>query len=212
MLLAGDEVGHTQQGNNNTYCQDNDLTWIDWELTASATGFLKFVQKLTRFRREQPVLRRRTFFQGQAIRGSGVADVAWFSPVGDELTDRDWEQPTTLLGMRLAGDLIRDTDDRGEPIVGDTLFVAINGSVEDVSFTLPGTHPDHLWELVIDTSDDDRPPELFAGGHRSLVAAHSITVFRTRPRVERDADVTPLQAETIRKAAEGSRPLPAGGP
>jgi len=208
MLLAGDELGHTQNGNNNTYCQDNELTWLDWESADSKGGFLAFVRSLTRLWREQPVLRRRTFFQGRPIRGEGVADVAWFTPVGQELTDADWEEPASAVGMRLAGDLIPETDERGEPVVGDTLFVALNAGADATPFTLPGTHPRHLWELLLDTADDDRRPEVFSGGHRVPVAGRSVAVFRTRPRIEREPDVTPLQAETIRKVAEGTRPRP----
>ncbi len=208
MLLAGDELGHTQQGNNNTYCQDNELTWLDWLPSGQRDAFQEFVKSLTQLWREQPVLRRRTFFQGQPIRGEDVADVSWFTPFGQELTDADWSLPTTALGMRLAGDLIRHTCDRGQPIVGDTLFVAFNAGAESTPFALPGTHPRHVWELLLDTADDERRRELFPGGNRYSVTERSVVVFRTRPRVERETDVTPLQAGTIRKAAEGIRPRP----
>jgi glycogen operon protein len=208
MLLAGDELGQTQGGNNNCYCQDNDLTWLDWEASGPRTAFLDFVKALTRLWREQPVLRRRTFFQGRPIRGEGAADVAWFTPVGKELTDEDWEAPTTAVAVRLAGDRIPDTDERGEPVAGDTLFVALNAGGQGTAFTLPGAHPRQVWERVLDTADPGRRPDLFDGGHRCPVAARSAVVFRTRPRVEREPDVTPLQAEAMRKAAGGDRPRP----
>src|SRR5438552_2607874 len=93
MMLGGDELSHTQKGNNNTYCQDNELTWLDWELTPEKQAFLEFVRKLTRLRREQPVLKRRTVLEGRPIRGSGVADVSWFTPAGAQVADADWEGP-----------------------------------------------------------------------------------------------------------------------
>jgi glycogen operon protein len=207
MLLAGDELGHTQNGNNNTYCQDNDLSWLDWEPGGARTSFLEFVKKLTRFWHEQPVLHRRSFFLGRAIIG-GQPDISWFTPIGREFTKEEWEKPTRALAMRLAGDLIPDTDDRGEPIVGDTLYIAFNADGEALPFTLPSTHPLHLWELVLDTADDHRRPELFEGGHRCSLAGHSVVVFRTRARVVQEPDITPLQAERIRKTSDGTRPRP----
>ncbi len=214
MLLAGDELSHTQHGNNNTYCQDNDLTWLNWEPSGTRTAFLDFVKKLTRLWREQPVLRRRTFFQNRPIHGEGVSDVAWFTPVGREITNGDWTSPTHTLAVRLAGDLIRETNEYGEPIIGDTLFVAFNSSSDAIPFTLPQTHPQHVWEVLLDTADDDRRRELFDGECQCRVISRSVVVFRTRPRIERDSDVTALQAEAMRKAVEGSRlrPLPTEQP
>ncbi|VTU01973.1 glycogen debranching protein : Isoamylase OS=Isosphaera pallida (strain ATCC 43644 / DSM 9630 / IS1B) GN=Isop_2400 PE=4 SV=1: CBM_48: Alpha-amylase [Gemmataceae bacterium] len=209
MLLGGDELGHTQHGNNNTYCQDNELTWLDWEPSGPRTAHLEFVKKLTRVWREQPVLRRRTFFQDRPIRGEDAGDVSWFTPVGRELTEAEWGEPTHALAVRFAGDLIREPDERGEVVTGDTLYAVFNAGGQQLPFTLPGTHPRHVWELLFDTADDDRRPELFDGGHQCRVAARSVVLFRTRPRVEREPAVTPLQAETLRKKAEpATRPLP----
>jgi len=208
MLLAGDELGHTQRGNNNVYCQDNDLTWLDWEPTASRTAFLDFVKRITRLWREQPVLRRRSFFQNRPIRGESVADVSWFTPVGRELTNAEWSKPTHTLAVRLAGDMIRETDERGEPVIGDTLFVALNASGDAVPFTLPPTHPRQVWELLLDTADDDRRPEFFNGEHQCRVNSRSVVVFRIRARFQRESDVTPLQAESMRKAGDSGRHRP----
>jgi glycogen operon protein len=194
MLLAGDELGHTQRGNNNAYCQDNELTWLDWEPGELDRALLGFARKLTRLWRGQPVLHRRTFFQGRQIRGEGVPDVSWFTPEGRELTDDEWEQPTRSLGVRLAGDLIRETDERGEPITGDTLFAAFNAAEQPVTFALPGTNPGHVWELLLDTADDDCPSAVFEGGGRCPVASRAVVVFRTRPRDE--SGITRLRANT----------------
>ena len=181
MMLAGDELSHTQHGNNNPYCQDNELTWLDWDVSPDREKFLRFVRRVTRLWREQPTLRRRTFFQGRPIRGTGVADVSWFLPSGEQLTESDWAKPAGCLGCRLAGDLIAETDERGEPIAGDTLLFVLNAGPEAVSFTLPGTNPGHVWELLFDTADDDRPPVRLAGRHRYRLTDWSVAVFRTQP-------------------------------
>ncbi len=212
MLLAGDEIGHTQRGNNNTYCQDNELTWLEW--ARADRDFLAFAHAVTQLRAEHPVLKRRTFFQGRPIRGAGVADVSWFKPNGGELTDAEWTTPHKALGMRLAGDLIRETDDRGDPIAGDTLLVLMNADAKAVRFVLPATHADHVWERVLDTADDRKPHAAVAGGARYELIDHSLALFRTRPLKEPGADVTPLQAAALRRAASGprARPLDAEGP
>jgi glycogen operon protein len=136
-MLGGDELGHSQDGNNNTYCQDNELTWIDWELDERQKQFLDFTRKLLFIRRSQPVLHRRKFFLGRAIRGSEIKDISFFNPSGQEMSDEDWNSGfVKCLGVRLAGDLINDENERGEPIVGETLLMLLNGHWEPIPFTL----------------------------------------------------------------------------
>ncbi|WP_020473887.1 glycogen debranching protein GlgX [Zavarzinella formosa] len=207
MVLAGDELSQTQQGNNNTYCQDSELSWLNWEMNPDKEAFLQFVRLVNRLWREQPVLRRRTFFQGRPIRGEGISDVTWFTPDGGEMSDAEWEAPVAGMGMRLAGDLIGETDERGEPIIGDTLFLALNPGQEDRNFTLPPPATGQQWELLIDTDDDMRKGP-HDGSHR--LVARSLAVFRTRPIGEPFPDVTPLQAEILRQSDERPRPLPTG--
>ena len=178
MMLAGDEVGHTQRGNNNTYCQDNDLTWIDW--AAGDAGLLAFARKVTGLWATEPVLQRRTFFQGRAIRGAGVADVSWFKPDGTELEDGDWAGAAGCLGCRLAGDLIAETDEVGAPVRGDTLLILLNPTATPVPFPLPPTNPGHRWERVFDTTDDALDPARFDGGYAYALTDRSVAVFRTR--------------------------------
>ncbi len=199
MLLAGDEIGHTQRGNNNVYCHDSALTWLDWTPSAEKDALLAFVRKLTRIWREQPVLKRKRFLRGRPIRGAGSQDVAWFDPAGDTLTDAEWAAPATALGMRLAGDLMAETDDRGEPVAGDTLLVLMNAGPKPVTFNLPPTDPDHRWELLLTTADDAAPAVVASGGTGYKLIDHSLALFRTRPTAEPTPDVTPLQAEAIRK-------------
>ena len=122
MLSGGDEVGRTQLGNNNAYCQDNEISWTPWELDAEQRDFLEFTRRLIRVWRDHPVLRRRKFFQGRRIRGADVIDIAWIDPSGREMTDETWNSPDVrCLGVRLNGDAIDEVNERGQRIVGETL-------------------------------------------------------------------------------------------
>jgi glycogen operon protein len=121
MICGGDEISRTQRGNNNTYCQDNELSWFDWKLDHRDHELLAFTRRLISLRREHSVLRRRQFFQGRHIRGSAVKDLAWFRPDGKEMTDEDWNQGyVRSLGLRLAGDAIEEMDEKGRPILDAT--------------------------------------------------------------------------------------------
>jgi isoamylase len=159
MLLAGDELGHTQNGNNNTYCQDNELSWLDWTPTAEKRAFLEFVRKVVRLWKGQPVFQRRHFFQGRVIRGADVKDISFLTPDGTEMDDDTWAAGLTkCLGMRLAGDIMNEVDERGREVVGDTLLVLFNAGREAVPFTLPPHKEGQRWEFVLDTARPDAPP------------------------------------------------------
>jgi glycogen operon protein len=153
MLLAGDEFGHTQQGNNNTYCQDNELTWLNWEMTNEQRELVDFVRQVLRLRKQQPVFRRRRFFQGRAIRGENVKDIYWLTPAGNEMTDADWQAGfVRCLGMGLVGGQLDETDARGEPIRGDTFLVLFNAHHEAIPFHLGGRAGNLLWDVAVDTA------------------------------------------------------------
>ncbi len=178
MVLAGDEIGRTQKGNNNTYCQDNELSWIDWDLTENKKNLLDFVRRLIRLRREQPVFRRRKFFQGRDIRGSEAKDIIWFDVNGQEMTDEKWNSAwVKCLGVVLAGDTIQETDEYGERIIGDTLLLLMNSSQEDIVFTLPAYREGVEWKLILDTFDPRAEVITLAGLNGYNLRGRSLSVF-----------------------------------
>ncbi len=118
--------------------------------------------------------------------------MSWFKPNGHEWTDAEWEQPHKCLGMRLAGDLIRESNERGEPINGDTLLVLMNAGTKAVRFSLPATNPECVWELMFDTADDHTPAATHAGGSKYEMKDHTLVVFRTRPEKAPPAEVAAL--------------------
>lgn len=179
MILGGDELGHTQQGNNNTYCQDNELSWLNWELDEENQEFLEFVKMVTRLWRTQPVLQRRTFFQGRSIRGDGIQDVSWFNCNGDDMNDEDWSGYVRSLGLRLAGDLIDEIDSHGEKIVGDTLLLLMNAHHEPIPFVLPVVSHDHRWQLLLDTATNEVWDQPYEARSQYPLQARSLVVLRT---------------------------------
>ena len=200
MMLAGDEYGQSQNGNNNGYCHDSELTWLSWNDSAEAKSLEAFVRKVTAIWREQPVLKRKKFLEGRPFRGENVQDVTWLAPGGGEMSDEQWNSESGALGMRLVGDLMSETDDRGEPVQGDTLLALFNPTHEHVGFTLPPPNEGQNWELLFDTADDDKSG-VMQGGDYSLVGS-SMVLFRTRPAADPAAGVTPLQADAIRREAQ----------
>jgi isoamylase len=182
MLCGGDEVGRTQKGNNNAYCQDSEISWFDWNLDRGQQDFLAFVKDLIAFRKKHPVLRRRRFFQGRHIRGSEVKDLAWFRPDGKEMTDEDWNAGyAKSLVLRLAGDAIAERDQKGRPIVDDTLLVILNAHHTPLAFTLPAHKRGIRWHPVLDTSlsgENEKRVSGFKGGEQYEMEARSIAVLR----------------------------------
>src|SRR4029077_2409297 len=155
MLCAGDECGRTQGGNNNAYCQDNEISWLNWQLNEASERLLRFVRRLIAFRREHPVFRRPKFFQRRPIRGAGIRDIMWFDSTGTEMTNAEWSSWfVRVLGMLLSGATMDVRDPRGRPIQDGTFLVMLNAYWESVPFILPGKR-DVEWELIIDTSEDD---------------------------------------------------------
>jgi len=178
MIRGGDELSHSQQGNNNAYCQDNQISWLCWELDERKQAFLDFVRKCIHMKRGQPVLQRPRFFQGRSIRGTGVKDIQWLEPSGLEMSDEAWGAKTLRrLGIRLAGDLIAEVDERGERMVGDTLVVLLNPHAEAVEFVLPGQAGDSCWKSVFDTTGQRGAKLEFAGREAYPLNARSTVML-----------------------------------
>jgi glycogen operon protein len=173
MLLHGDELGRTQRGNNNAYCQDNEISWIDWANVDRT--MLGFTRRLLALRHAQPVLRRRHFFQGQVGRGVRRKDITWFGTDGAEMDDEDWaDDGRHSLGMLLNGELIPERDDLGDRIRGDTLLVLLHAHWEDVAWRLP-TGWGERWEVLVDTAR----PEERAGARTAAAGAELPMVGRS---------------------------------
>jgi glycogen operon protein len=156
MLRGGDEIGHTQKGNNNAYCQDNEISWLDWNLDAERKSLLEFVRKIIAIFHEQPVFHRRRFFHGKALRGAGAPEIAWLDPSGKEMSEQAWDESfVRCLGVQLFGKNI-DIDEHGEQIDGDTMLLLFNADHGNaITFVLPPVNHGEIWELLVDTGRDE---------------------------------------------------------
>lgn len=177
MLLAGDELSRTQGGNNNAYCQDNPISWIDWE--NPDRDLLTFVQCLIRFQHKHPVFRRRRWFQGRPIRGKEVADIHWFKPSGDEMVERDWQTSyARAVGVFLNGKAIPTPNPKGERVTDDNFYVLFNAHWETLEFTLP-RNLEGRWKKALDTADQCKASAIFDPGEQVDVLARSILVLQS---------------------------------
>jgi glycogen operon protein len=191
MISGGDEMGRTQGGNNNAYCQDNEISWTNWELSRADRDLLAFTCRLIRIWKDHPVLRRRKFFQGRRIRGAEVLDIAWLDSSGHEMTDEVWNSPDVkCLGVRLNGDAIDEVDERGQRIIGDTLLLLLNAGSAPIPFVLPATSPLERWETLIDTADPWTSGRRLRAGDRYHLVSHSMATLRLsgRRNVDRRMD------------------------
>jgi glycogen operon protein len=153
MLLAGDECGHTQGGNNNAYSQDNHVSWLSWQFDAEAEALCEFTRQLITLRREHPVLHRRKFFQGRDIHGEAVRDIVWLRPDGHEMNEAEWRDGRVRsLGVLLNGTQISEPDERGQRIVDDTFLLLMNANGQPLPFQLPTLPSTRRWEVLIDTA------------------------------------------------------------
>ncbi|MFG3036121.1 glycogen debranching protein GlgX [Streptomyces sp. NPDC048330] len=183
MLVSGDEMGRTQGGNNNAYCQDNEIGWLDWSLPEDPgrAGLLALTRRLLALRHRHPVLRRRAFFSGRPQRADGLRDLAWFTAEGAEMTEPDWYAPTATLGLYLSGRDIPGRDERGERITDDSFLAVLHAGPRPLEFRLPGPPWAASYELVVDTARDDQahaPGTRHEGGDTITVAARSTVLLR----------------------------------
>ncbi len=190
MLLGGDELGRTQLGNNNGYCQDNEISWYEWEKADDA--LLQFTRRLVRLRHQHPVFCRRRWFQGRPIHGTAVSDIAWFTPAGQEMSEDDWQVGfAKSLGVFLNGRAIPTPDERGERVYDESFYVMFNAGHEPLAFTVPREKWGTKWRVLIDTfqdidrmSEDDGGAEHEAGATVAVNAWTLVLLQRTawRPR------------------------------
>jgi glycogen operon protein len=177
MLLGGDEIGRTQQGNNNAWCQDNELSWHDWELDDRRERLLAFTRRVLEVRRAHPVFRRSRFLNGHGG-GSPLPDAWWFRPDGRAMARRDWEdQGLLIVGLFLNGREIGTTPE-GEPIVDDSFVLLLNAGAEPVTFVLPTRRFGPSWMLELQTADPEAAPASYPARGSVDVAARSLVLLR----------------------------------
>jgi isoamylase len=171
MLLGGDELGRTQGGNNNAWCQDNEISWYDWSLEETNAELLEFTRKLIALRRAHAVFQRRQFLHGTEVEGSGLPDVWWFRTDGHKMTERDWQQSGPVVGMFLNGEEIAAPDARGREVLDESFLLLFNAHYDDCTFTLPNRRFGEAWALVLDTAAPGAVP-----GSREVGARQPIDV------------------------------------
>jgi glycogen operon protein len=177
MILHGDECGRTQQGNNNAYCQDNEISWMSWDLSQSQKEMLEWTKRITRLRSQHPVFRRRGYFQGRSIRGADAKDIVWLDRDGTEMTDADWQADNRILACRIAGTSSDLVDDHGNPIYDETMLIMLNSDEDPVEFTLPPESSRRpRWRILLDTAQPRLGGERVTHG-RYQVAGRSLVVL-----------------------------------
>jgi glycogen operon protein len=179
MLLGGDEFGRTQNGNNNAYCQDNEISWFNWQRRDNQ--LFEFTRRLIEFRKQHPVFRRPKFFQGKRVGGSETKDVMWFNPGGNEMSEQEWNSPfVRWLGMLISGDVDDVVDSHGEPVRDDTFLLLINAHYEAIPFLLPGEEKLE-WEQILDTAIEEgflKKPAKFSSGDDVDLRGRSTALLR----------------------------------
>ena len=180
MLLGGDERGRTQHGNNNAWCQDNDISWYAWSDTEDTRALSEFTRRLIRMRREHPVFRRDRYLAGAELKGSGLPDVHWLRPDGRRMTQRDWQSDERMVGVFLNGAEIVERGPRGEDIQDDSFLLIFNASGEDRAFLLPARRFGAAWDLELNTAEPDHQPgsARFAARSEVRLVAHSALVLK----------------------------------
>jgi glycogen operon protein len=183
MLLAGDEIGHSQGGNNNAYCQDNEISWLDWDPAHIDKELLDFAQRLIALRKDHPTFRRRSFFQGRDIKGAEVKDIVWLRPDGKEMTDQEWSQEfARCLGVLLSGEAADEIDERGQPVRDGNFVILMNAHHEEIPFVLPTRIAGAGWIALVDTScQTSQSTDRFYSGRDSYpLQARSLALLAER--------------------------------
>ncbi len=183
MMLAGDEIGHTQEGNNNAYCQDNEISWISWDPAQVDGELLGFVQRLIALRADHPAFRRRNFFQGRKIKGAEIKDIVWLRPDGKEMTDEEWNQEfARCLCMSLSGEAVDEVDERGKRVRDENFLLLMNAYHDELPFVLPAAESGAGWIALVDTSCQTtrRPDAFYEGGMSYPLQPRSLALLVER--------------------------------
>jgi isoamylase len=183
MLYQGDAIGHTQRGNNNAYCQDNEVSWLNWDLKPEDHALHAFVQRMINLRKRHPVFRRRHFFQGRPIKGANVKDVLWLNPRGNEMSEEEWRDASVhCLGMFLSGQGLDETEERGRTVSDENFLVLMNAHHEDAGFVLPSFGAGGRWAAWMDTSREGglRSADIYDAGAAYPLQARSMVVLMER--------------------------------
>jgi glycogen operon protein len=181
MVLGGDELGHTQLGNNNAYCQDDELAWLDWELDADRQAFLDFTSRLIELRRRHPVFSRRRFLQGDTVVGDGLREIIWLNPDGREMAGAEWDVPfARCLGLYLAGAAIERRDKRGRLVTDNNFLLLCNAHHEPIPFQLSDPLAEKVWWTVLDTAAAAAPfaPQRVEPGSSYTLQGRSLALLR----------------------------------
>jgi glycogen operon protein len=178
MLLSGDEFERTQQGNNNAYCQDNEISWIDWK--DQKHPLLKFTQALIQLRQAHPVFRRRTWFHGHPATDHTLSDITWFTPDGQEMQPVHWgDRQAKALGMFINGNGLQQSDSQGQRMLDDSFYLLFNAHHKSMTFTLPPREWGHRWIKILDstTTSPHRGFRVYKAGKHITIEAHSLVVL-----------------------------------
>jgi isoamylase len=183
MLVGGDEIGRTQRGNNNAYCQDNEISWSDWKLDERRTRFLEFTKQLIALRRSHPNFRRRKFYQDRVIHHSVVKDIAWYTSDGQEMTEEAWNAGwVRSLAVLFNGQTLNLVDEFGKPVSDDTFALVLNSHHESVHYILPPAPRGAGWELVLDSTEEKNPFHSGKAGQEIDVQGRSVLVLKESTR------------------------------
>jgi glycogen operon protein len=175
MLVAGDELGRTQRGNNNAYCHDSELCWMDWENANLA--LLEFTRKLIRLRNEHPLFRRRTYFRGREVREARMKDISWLNADGAEMSDEDWARSSARsLGVLISGRGLSERDELGRPVEDDDVLLLVNAHDDSVAFALPGAEGER-WDALIDTGHPAFEGKRYGRGTTYPLAARALALL-----------------------------------
>ncbi len=179
MLLAGDEIGRTQQGNNNSYCQDNEISWLDWE--NADEELLAFTSKLIHLRRDHAAFSRKNWFRGEPVKGNGIEDITWFQPDGSKMTPEHWDQDfAKSIAVFLNGQGLHAVNSEGEKVIDDNFYIIFNASDQAIDYKLPGENYAKDWRIIFDTAHyrQEDGEQLYSANEKIRIDGRSVILLQ----------------------------------